>query len=791
MADQPEAPDMASQEPMDTSDSQVSAEAGDLPTSNSGSNENIMEETSTKETQVNDNETPDDNNDNDENTATNEDKKLEETNKEQNKDQFGSIFDQAFEESKNAKPEPKESSIFDQAFEESKNAKPETKESSIFDQAFEESKNSKPETKDSSSSPVKISLFRKESKTDEDVDSSSFPKEEMKEESSDNSQDSMENIEVKKIKLEIPKLEVKSKPLVCTWCNGTGFQLPCQGDLKKNVRNKGTMKRPNVSNKGVNVKPQPVHKTTQSEAPANPTLVPVAAPVFMPVPMQMYQRPFPVPVPIPLPIPVPIFVPTTRNSTRGVKKFLKKMKAKLPANVFEAQILEMAGALDDKNDPLDSDDSEWEDYVDDETEGNSVRNNGNGPPQPKLPNEDVEHIIRAGNIVPKPLPQVTPDACPSPNPPFGYRGSPTPRLIPGVKQEENRWQNNRPQVNRNRNANRGRRQSRPVAAVETNPALAALTLPPKERPDAKHHLKFTYGVNAWRHWVVGKNAELEKQRAQGKYMKPFETDILKLRADELNYTLCMFVKEVRKPNGDPYASDSILYLTLGIQEYLFENGRIDNIFTDMYYEPFTSANHEVIKDFKLPINELGYFVTRIEEEHLWEAKQLGAHSPQVLLNTLIYFNAKYFMMKTLDDHTKLSFTHIMKHWKKGGTATPATKNPPVPGEKRTTLLRYYPPAHLKGNRHDDRKCFEQQELPDNPLRCPVKLYEFYLSHCPESAKTKSDMFYLQPERSCVPDSPVWYSAQPLNSFQLEKMLARILMVREVQEHMLADAAAHA
>ena len=178
-------------------------------------------------------------------------------------------------------------------------------------------------------------------------------------------------------------------------------------------------------------------------------------------------------------------------------------------------------------------------------------------------------------------------------------------------------------------------------------------------------------------------------------MKPFETDILKLRADELNYTLCMFVKEVRKPNGDVYASDSILYLTLGIQEYLFENGRIDNIFTDMYYEPFTSGLHEVIKNFKLPINELGYFVTRIEEEHLWESKQLGAHSPQVLLNTLIYFNAKYFMMKTLDDHSKLSFTHIMKHWKKGGTATPATKHPPVQGEKRTTLLRYYPPAHLK------------------------------------------------------------------------------------------------
>ena len=69
--------------------------------------------------------------------------------------------------------------------------------------------------------------------------------------------------------------------------------------------------------------------------------------------------------------------------------------------------------------------------------------------------------------------------------------------------------------------------------------------------------------------MVQKNAELEKLRAQGKYQKQFETDILKLRADELNFTLCMFVKEVKKPNGDAYAADSILYLVLGIQGYMF------------------------------------------------------------------------------------------------------------------------------------------------------------------------------------------------------------------------------
>ena len=124
---------------------------------------------------------------------------------------------------------------------------------------------------------------------------------------------------------------------------------------------------------------------------------------------------------------------------------------------------------------------------------------------------------------------------------------------------------------------------------------------------------------------------------------------------------------------------------------MFENSRIDNIFTDMYYEPFTTALHDVVKEFQLPVNELGYFVTRIEEEHLWESKQLGAHSPQVLLNTLVYFSAKYFMLKTVEQHQHLSFSHIVKHWQKdGGGHTSQRPTTPTGGHK-AMLLRYYPP----------------------------------------------------------------------------------------------------
>jgi Domain of unknown function (DUF3504) len=69
------------------------------------------------------------------------------------------------------------------------------------------------------------------------------------------------------------------------------------------------------------------------------------------------------------------------------------------------------------------------------------------------------------------------------------------------------------------------------------------------------------------------------------------------------------------------------------------------------------------------------------EEHLWESRQLGAHSPQVLLSTLVYFNTKHFMLTTADSHLSLSFSNIMKQWKKNSVS--------VDGRPaRTVYLRY-------------------------------------------------------------------------------------------------------
>jgi hypothetical protein len=123
---------------------------------------------------------------------------------------------------------------------------------------------------------------------------------------------------------------------------------------------------------------------------------------------------------------------------------------------------------------------------------------------------------------------------------------------------------------RNRNTpKRPRVDEATVPSQVTVPVAAApaIVQPPA---DANCMLKFTYGVNAYKHWVLQKNAQLEKAaaniaggRMMGRGIRPLKLDPLHCTADELNCALCMFVREVRKPNGEQYAPDSILYLCLG------------------------------------------------------------------------------------------------------------------------------------------------------------------------------------------------------------------------------------
>ncbi|KAM9717739.1 uncharacterized protein ACNS7B_021323 isoform 2-T2 [Menidia menidia] len=89
------------------------------------------------------------------------------------------------------------------------------------------------------------------------------------------------------------------------------------------------------------------------------------------------------------------------------------------------------------------------------------------------------------------------------------------------------------------------------------------------------------------------------------------------------------------------------------------------------------------------------------------------------------------------------------------------------------------PAKRRKEEESKEDIPEMMENAENRLRCPVRLYEFYLSKCSESVKQRTDLFYLNPERCCVPNSPLWFSSSPLDSVTMEAMLNRIHTIREL------------
>ncbi|KAI2654206.1 Zinc finger MYM-type protein 4 [Labeo rohita] len=261
-----------------------------------------------------------------------------------------------------------------------------------------------------------------------------------------------------------------------------------------------------------------------------------------------------------------------------------------------------------------------------------------------------------------------------------------------------------------------------------------------------------YGVEAWASWVRMKTGQSEQEQQQSRPMTMKE-DVLQCTSADLSYGLCRFIKEVRRPNGEPYEPDSIYYLCLGIQQCLLENERLENIFTDSLYSQFITDITTLLKDWGDALPPGGYIHSRVEEEYLWECKQLGALSPIVLLNTLLFFGAKLLNLKTVEEHRRLAFSnvsHCSKTTKSGMTAYLRFKLPSKEEEKDKKA-----PA---GKRRREEETVEEDS---------------------NSVKQRPDLFYLQPESSCHPSSPVWYSAQPLESTMMESMLTRILAIRDI------------
>uniref|UniRef100_A0A673KTL4 TRASH domain-containing protein n=1 Tax=Sinocyclocheilus rhinocerous TaxID=307959 RepID=A0A673KTL4_9TELE len=257
--------------------------------------------------------------------------------------------------------------------------------------------------------------------------------------------------------------------------------------------------------------------------------------------------------------------------------------------------------------------------------------------------------------------------------------------------------------------------------------------------------------------------------------------LLSLSPAELNQSLSRFVKEVRRPNGESYTPDSLLYLCLSIQKHLQDKGRTDDLFGDPQYHMFGEELNKLLTDWQPSVLPDGSRWGRVEEQYLWSSGQLGEQTPSVLLRSLLYLNTKYFVLRTTEQHLRLSF---------GNVYGPSSSKP---HSHETTVCICIPSisqeqheqSGSKRRRRDDCDSnFEADSGSGGSAYCPVRkhecrLYELYLSKCPESVRQRTDFLYMKPEVSASSDSPLWFSSTPLEKSALARLLTRVLLVRDI------------
>ncbi|KAI5759531.1 ZMYM2 [Gulo gulo luscus] len=536
----------------------------------------------------------------------------------------------------------------------------------------------------------------------------------------------------------------------------TGSAPPPSPTPNKEMKNKAVLCKPLTMTKATYCKPHMQTKSCQTDDNWKTEYVPVPipVPVYIPVPMHMYSQNIPVPTTVPVPVPVPVFLPASLDSSEKIPAVAEELKSKVSSDPLDTELLTMTDMMTEDEGKTEAANINSV-IIETDIIGSDLLKNSDPETQSNMPDVPYEPDLDIEIDFPRAAEELDME---------------NEFLLPPVFGEEYEEQP------RPRSKKKGAKR-KAVSGYQSHDDSS-------DNSECTFPFKYTYGVNAWKHWVKTRQLDedlLVLDELKSPKSVKLKEDLLSHTTAELNYGLAHFVNEIRRPNGESYAPDSIYYLCLGIQEYLCGSNRKDNIFIDQGYQTFEQELNKILRSWQPSILPDGSIFSRVEEDYLWRIKQLGSHSPVALLNTLFYFNTKYFGLKTVEQHLRLSFGTVFRHWKKN----------PLTMENKA-CLRYQVSSLCgtdnedkittgKRKHEDDEPVFEQIENTANPSRCPVKMFECYLSKSPQNLNQRMDVFYLQPECSSSTDSPVWYTSTSLDRNTLENMLVRVLLVKDIYD----------
>ena len=264
----------------------------------------------------------------------------------------------------------------------------------------------------------------------------------------------------------------------------------------------------------------------------------------------------------------------------------------------------------------------------------------------------------------------------------------------------------------------------------------------------------SWAINVWDDWAA------YRMRQDPTDCPPF---LFTMQLSELNDWLCRFVVEVRRKDGKHYPPNTLHQLCCGLLRRLRECDPSLDFFKNPEFDAFRKTLDAEMKRLRrisdVPLGpKRAEPFSEMEEEILWEKGLLGSHSPQALVDTMVFKAGLYFALRSGDEHRRPKFSSIRLVEKPGCTpclvyTEAASKN--NPGGLKHRKLQNKQVTHYANS--------------ERPERCFVELYKKYCSHRP--VDVIGDTFYLSPLSK--PKGMVWFKNQPIGIHTLASTVKRL------------------
>ena len=202
-----------------------------------------------------------------------------------------------------------------------------------------------------------------------------------------------------------------------------------------------------------------------------------------------------------------------------------------------------------------------------------------------------------------------------------------------------------------------------------------------------------------------------------------------LKKDEFANNVCRFISEVKKVDGSDFPPRTLYDIVLCLQFWLESNGINWRLISD---NEFTSVKYTVDNLMKQrAASGLGNIVRQAEvltftdEDLLWCLGLLGTHSPEVLVNTVVFMlglscslraGKEHRILRSIPFHSQFKFLY---------------------DNEGKMYLQYTEDVGLKTNKGGLKHRGVQQKVVEvycssNLERCPVRIFQFYLEKLPNN-----------------------------------------------------------